>query len=378
VSPTAGRELAWRLTGDSEAAAAGITVVAIAATLQEMWKPVLAGDGQPGVVEEEGVPVGFAAYPVHFRGTFVPTDTLSAALQAYYASPQVQTGPSQADAYASQRANVRFLLQRARRQVERRLEALAGDEPAPGEAERVRTAAEWLLALSSQVVPGQEVLEVPLDGTTIRIALDATLKPVAQAERMFARAAKLERAARFIPVRRHQLQQDLAFLDQLDLDLVRAENQPEIAAVREDLRAAGLLTSQTSKRAGPHDGHKPGAPLRFRSAQGMEILVGRNARQNELGTFDLAHPDDLWLHARDVPGAHVVVRAGGGQPDESTIRDAAQLAAYHSGARGERAVDVIVTRRRAVSRAPGGKIGQVLVRQEEVWTVVGELPASVR
>ena len=65
---------------------------------------------------------------------------------------------------------------------------------------------------------------------TLRIALDARLTPVTQAERMFARAAKLDRAARFIPQRRLQLQQDLEFLDQLDLDLVRAENQPEIAA----------------------------------------------------------------------------------------------------------------------------------------------------
>ena len=105
-------------------------------------------------MKKDGAPAGFAAYPVHFRGVFVPTVTLSAALEAYYANPQVTSGASEADAYASQRANVRVLLQRARRQVQRRLEALAGDEPAPGEPERVRTAAEWLLALSSQVVAG--------------------------------------------------------------------------------------------------------------------------------------------------------------------------------------------------------------------------------
>ena len=65
-------------------------------------------------------------------------------------------------------------------------------------------------------------------------------------------------------------------------------------------------------------------------------------------------------------------------PDEATVRAAAQLAAYHSGARGDRAVDVIVTRKRWVQRAPGGKVGQVLVKQEErVVAVPGELPAEL-
>jgi len=376
LSPTAARELAWRLAGDGEAPASAATVLAIAAALQALWEPVLAGDGEPGLIEENGAVVGFAAYAVHYRGEFVPAATLSEAVETYYASPQVQTNPSLADPYAGQRAGVRSLLQRARQQVQRRLAALAGDEPAPGEPAAMRTAAEWLLALSSQVVPGQTVLAVPLDDEPLHIPLDATLTPVAQAERMFGRAAKLERAARFIPVRRAQLHQDLDFLDQLDLDLGGAANQPEIAAVREDLRSAGLLSSKTTKPGGPRDGHKPGAPLRFRSAQGLEILVGRNARQNEWVTFDLAHPDDFWLHARGVPGAHVVVRTGGRQPDDDTLHSAAQLAAYHSGARDERAAAVIVTRRRWVSRPPGGKTGQVLVRQEEVLTVAAELPPT--
>ncbi|MBK8048678.1 MAG: DUF814 domain-containing protein, partial [Anaerolineales bacterium] len=103
------------------------------------------------------------------------------------------------------------------------------------------------------------------------------------------------------------------------------------------------------------------APLRFRSERGFEILVGRNARQNELVTFSLARPGDVWLHARGVPGAHVVVKAAGRTPDPDTVTAAAQLAAYHSGARGERAASVIVTDRRHVHRPPGGRTGQVLV-----------------
>jgi predicted ribosome quality control (RQC) complex YloA/Tae2 family protein len=202
--------------------------------------------------------------------------------------------------------------------------------------------------------------------------------PIEQAERMFRRSAKFERAAAFIPIRRAELQQDLALIEQLALDLSGAANQPEIAAVIDELRAAGLL-SEKGAPARPVRQPKSGPLLRLRSASGLEVIVGRNARQNERVTFEEAHPEDLWLHARGVPGAHVVIRTGGRAPDEATVLSAAQMAAYHSGARGDAAVGVIVTRRRWVQRAPGGKIGQVLVKQEErVVTVRGEMPAEWR
>src|SRR5690606_38623991 len=119
---------------------------------------------------------------------------------------------------------------------DRQLDALVADEPEPGEPDRVRTQAEWLLALSSQIEPGQRDLRVPLEAGAMTIRLDERLSPVEQAERLFDRAAKLERAAEIIPARRAQLEADRAFLDQLQSDLALAENQPEIVAVREELR----------------------------------------------------------------------------------------------------------------------------------------------
>ena len=199
---------------------------------------------------------------------------------------------------------------------------------------------------------------------------------IEQAQRLFRRAAKLERAAIFIPQRRAELQQDLALLDQLALDLERAANQPEIAAVRAELVAAGLVAAQASSGK-PAAAKPPCGLLRLRSPQGLEIIVGRSARQNERVTFNEAHPEDIWLHARGVPGAHVVIRSGGRAPDAATVHLAAQWAAYHSGARGDAAVDVTVTRKRWVTRAAGGKLGQVLVKQEEqVLTVPGDLPSA--
>jgi predicted ribosome quality control (RQC) complex YloA/Tae2 family protein len=118
--------------------------------------------------------------------------------------------------------------------------------------------------------------------------------------------------------------------------------------------------------------------LRVYSPAGREIVVGRNARQNEQVTFGIANADDLWLHARDVPGAHVVIRSGGQPVDDESVRLAAQLAAYYSKRRGDRAVPVAVTTRRFVARVPGGRPGQVYIRNEETVVVPGELPAGKR
>ncbi len=388
VSPTAGRELAWRAAGDPDAAATATNVLALAAALQSLWAPLHSGQWQPGCLMQDEQVAAFAPYVLQGLGLFVATDTFSAAVAAYYASPPAQGAqasssaqasdlpagtPSGQDAYAAQRANVAGLLRRARQVVQRRLAGLAADEPAAGEAQRLRTAAEWLLALSSRIEPGQQLLEVPLEGESLQIALDAAFTPVEQAQRMFRRAAKLERAEVFIPQRRAELEQDLLLVEQLALDLQHAANQPEIAAVQSELQAAGLLGGQkagTKAAALP-----PSGPLRLRSLQGLEIVVGRNARQNERVTFGEAHADDLWLHVRGAPGAHVVIRGAGRTADDETVLAAAQLAAYHSSRRGEASVPVMVTRKRWVQRAPGGKVGQVLVRQEErTVTVAGEMP----
>jgi predicted ribosome quality control (RQC) complex YloA/Tae2 family protein len=89
-------------------------------------------------------------------------------------------------------------------------------------------------------------------------------------------------------------------------------------------------------------------------------LVGRNARENEQITFRLADRDDLWLHARERTGAHVVV--SGGAPPDDVLEAAAALAAYYSEGRSDSAVDVDVTEVRNVRKIPGGPPGRVTYR----------------
>ncbi|MBX3011536.1 MAG: NFACT family protein [Caldilineaceae bacterium] len=386
VSPSQAREVAWRATGESDTPAQAATVLAIAQALQELWAPLSTGEWQPGLWLEDGRLVGFSAYPAHVRGEFLPCPTMSQAVERYYAQLNSDTGAAKLDAYAGLRSRLETELQQAQQRVQRQLAAAIADEPAPGEAERLRMEAEWLLALSSQIAEGQTELVVPLDGQQLTIQLDVTQTPIEQAQQWFKRVAKLERAAAIIPERRKQLEGELAFLAQLAEDLQQATNQPELQSVHQEMEAAGLLprtanptgvkTVGKAKAAHKAKRNTPPEPqlLRYYSPQGFEIVVGRNARQNEQITFEVAKAEDLWLHARGAPGSHVIIRNGGQTVQRPTLIMAAQLAAYYSKLRGESVVTVIYTPRRFVSRASGGHTGQVIIREEETITVPGELP----
>jgi predicted ribosome quality control (RQC) complex YloA/Tae2 family protein len=379
VSPSQAREVAWRATGDNEAPAQKANILALAQALQELWSPLMSGEWHPGLWQEEERFVGFSPYVGHVRGEFIPCPTMSEALERYFAQSEGDEAQTQVDAYAGMRALLEAEVKQAQQRVQRQLAAAIADEPAPGAAEQLRTEAEWLLALSSQIAERQQELCVDLGDKQVIIQLDPNQTPVEQAEAWFKRAAKLERAAEIIPERRKQLEAELAFLAQMAEDLQQATNQPELQAVRAELEAAGLLPRTPKLKAKATGKIKAGKTpelqlLRYYSPQGFEIVVGRNARQNEEVTFGIAKAEDTWLHARGAPGSHVIIRNGGQRVQPETLRMAAQLAAYYSKLRGERAATVIFTPRRFVSRAPGGHTGQVTVREEETITVPGELP----
>ena len=376
ISPTLAKEIAWRVTGTTDGDAEAGQAIALAATLQELWGLPANGKWTPGLAldDEEGVS-GFAPYELHFADDFLPTQSISAAVSRFYGEAERDPAGS-TDAYAGMRHGVAALIQQAEERVTRQLAAMAAEEPEAGDPAHLRRQAEWLLALNTQVQPGQRELVVDLgDEERLVIRLAENQTPVEQAERMFDRAAKLERAAVIIPERRAQLEADQDYLAQLQTDLLLAQNQPEIAAVREGLREAGYLRQRPGRtlKVAP-DRSKP---LRFLSAEGYAILVGRNARQNEIVTFSEAGPDDLWLHVRDAPGSHVIIRCGGQPVGEATLRAAAQLAAWHSRLRDEKGVAVAMTRRRFVTRAPGGRPGLVHMRNEKTLLVEGVLPELV-
>jgi predicted ribosome quality control (RQC) complex YloA/Tae2 family protein len=112
--------------------------------------------------------------------------------------------------------------------------------------------------------------------------------------------------------------------------------------------------------------------LRVQSHDGFALLIGKNSRQNEEVTFHQATANDIWLHARGVPGAHVIIKSGGREIPRSTIEQAARLAAYYSQARGTTTAPVDYTLQKHVRHMKGGGPGMVIYEREKTIHVAPE------
>ena len=134
----------------------------------------------------------------------------------------------------------------------------------------------------------------------------------------------------------------------------------------------------SSTPSSPWPGKKAGAataagPRHYLTSRGLSILVGRNARENQHLTFRVARPEDLWFHARDSPGSHVILRDNEGRAGAADLREAGEVAAFFSEARQQPKVDVHATRRKHVRPAAGGP-GRVFVGHSETLRVVPRDP----
>jgi predicted ribosome quality control (RQC) complex YloA/Tae2 family protein len=255
-------------------------------------------------------------------------------------------------------------VKRALRRRRRALEALAREQEEAAGWEELQAKADLILARLSDIPRGAARIQVEgFDGAPVSLNLDPALPPAQQAQRLYARARKLRRRLQAIPPRLEELRGEIERLEELRALL---ESRPELAPyLSGELDALGALPQASGPRRPPRP--RP----RELVIGGFQVLVGRSAREND-ELVRRARPHDLWLHARGVPGAHVIVRTDGRPVPERVLRRAAELAAWHSQARGERKVEVSYTEARHVRKPKGAPPGMVTLFREEVVVVSGE------
>jgi predicted ribosome quality control (RQC) complex YloA/Tae2 family protein len=270
------------------------------------------------------------------------------------------------DAYAAAKRPLREAIEAARARLERQRQALEESMSRAARAEQWREWGNWILTYAHSIGPRQGELVIETgDGEVLIIPLDRAKTAVENAQSYFARYRKAQRAAEEGPARLEEVVLSLQDLEQIETDLDLAASRPEIEAVRAMLVDGGYLKEKRGRRAkAPRS-----QPLSLTSPDGLQVLVGRNSRQNDEITFRRAKGDDWWFHARGVPGAHVIVRTQGQPLPGDTIQYAAGLAAYFSRLREEADVAVDYTQRRQVRRIRGAAPGLVNYSGEQTVRV---------
>lgn len=283
------------------------------------------------------------------------------------------------DAIEVHRADVLDALRRARQKIERRREAIRGDLAKIAQADVIAGQAQWLVGEAARAPRGAKELVVT-DWSTgeavpIVVPLDPAKSAREQVEAMFKRAKRLRLGARIAEDRLGQADTQLVAVA-LAEDGVRAAatlgaideaaREAKKAAPREvALREGGVPAGAGAAKAKKKGGRTPFRTFVARS--GRKLLVGKGAADNDALTLKVARPHDLWLHAKDRTGAHVIVALDKGQtcPAEDLV-DAAHLAAHFSDAREEKVVDVQYTDRRYLRKPKGSPPGFVIVDREKV------------
>lgn len=356
VSPLLAREVVYRAMGTIDTRAVDADADAIADALQTLGEPLRRREWQPGIVLKDGLVSAFSVYPLHHLDGWEPAESVSAALTEFYGTP---TGP---EAYAAAKAPVQAAIQEARAKMGAKLSSLQHSMTDDSQREQIKLAGEMILAYQYAIEKGQTELSAEYeDGLPpLKIKLDPTLTPLENAQAYFSRYNKAKRALDDVPTLIKQTKNELDHLDLLASDLDLAANWPEIDEVQGILIDKGLWKAPPGRRLGMTNS----APIRLITRDGFTIWVGRNSRQNELVTFGKGQNDDLWLHVRGVPGAHVIIKFDGRVIPDDVIEIAASLAAYYSGKRSDGKVTVDVTQVRHVRKIKGAAQGMVTYRNE--------------
>ena len=348
-SPQAAREAAARIGMEEASLMTEIDVHAAANALYDYLRqmPELA----PCVVtlDDNGAPTDVFPFPqMHMSMEHAAKyDDPSAALDAYFYERDRRDRLNQRS--ASLAHALKNHIERCEKKIAIQNDALAS----AARMEEYRQNGELLQANLYRLQKGEAVAVVENyyseNCEPVSIPMDVSLSPAQNAQRYFKLYQKARGARTLAAEQKAKAEQELAYLEQMEDDLRKCTDACGLSELREMLVASGHVR-QASSRVKPRK-EAPSQPMKFLSCDGIEIEVGKNALQNERLTMG-ARGNETWLHAQKMPGSHVLIHTEGEVP-ETTLVQAAMLAAYYSTGVRSAQVPIDTTLRRYIKK-PGG------------------------
>ncbi|RED65901.1 Rqc2 family fibronectin-binding protein [Cohnella lupini] len=278
----------------------------------------------------------------------------------------------------------RFLLNEMAKN-EKKLIKLQDTLQEANEADLVRRSGELLTAHLHAFKRGDKTVDVidyyEEEQPTRTISLDPLLMPNENAQRYFRKYNKLKNSRAIVTEQLESTTAELKYLASV-LQGLEAATPNDIGEIREELIEQGYIRERGAKRGAKKKKKDTPAILCYTSSEGVPIYVGKNNTQNDYVTNRLAMSSDTWLHTKDIPGSHVLIRSA--EFGETTLHEAAVLAAYYSKGRESSSVPVDYTRIRNVRKPSGAKPGFVIYDGQKTLyvtpdiTLVQRMPATVK
>ncbi|MBO5051404.1 MAG: NFACT family protein [Clostridia bacterium] len=353
-------EIAFRATGAPDTQLADADKNAVCREFSLWFDNVREGNFTPTLVlREDGTPLDYTYAPSTHRGSAARTervDSFATLLDRFF-------GERDRHERIRQRASdLLQLLSHGEARLTRKLAAQREELADCAKAEEYRREADLVVANIYRLSRGMtEFIATDYSGEEPRdvlVHLDGRLTPSANAQRLYKYYNKAKTAARVLGEQIAAAEEELRYLEGVRTFLDRAESEADLVEIRDELYRAGYASRM--KNYTPPRSVKL-RPREFTTASGYRLLCGRNNLQNEQLTFRVAEKDDLWFHAKGVPGSHVILICGGEEPPAEDYTQAAAIAAYYSAASGA-PVAVDYTRVRHVKKPAGAKPGYVIYK----------------
>jgi predicted ribosome quality control (RQC) complex YloA/Tae2 family protein len=326
----------------------------VPAAFLQLIQRIKSGELVPSIMSTGNKEV-FYLFPLeHIAGEVKSFSTLSEMLDRFY------FGKAERDRVKQQGNDIERLIINEKEKNEKKIEKLESTLREAEKADQLQRFGELLTANLYAAKKGMKEIEV-IDyydemGGTVAIALDPRKTPSENAQKYFSKYQKAKNSVSIVIEQIEKAREEVLYFENL-LQQVQSASPKDIQEIREELVEGGYIRDRQKRNAKKSANAKPILD-HYLSSDGTEIIVGKNNKQNDYLTNKLAARDEIWLHTKDIPGSHVIIRSK--EPSEATVHEAAKLAAYFSKARNSSSVPVDYTKVRYVKKPSGAKPGFVI------------------
>ena len=357
VASATAAEILYRACARTDQTLAETDRAALYRSFSQWFAALLRGEFAPYlVIDEEGVPTDYTyAVPTH-RARYEETADFAALFDRFFGERD------RVERIRGRAADLLRLLSNAEARLLRKLEAQREELAACEKAEDYRREADLIVANIYRLSRGMtEFLATDYsydEPREVLVRLDGRLTPSANAQKLYKLYNKAKTARRVLAEQIALSEEELAYVGGVRGFLDRAETEADLTEIRDELYRSGYASRMRGYTAPKSVKLRP---REFTTSSGYRLLCGRNNLQNDQLTFRTAGKDDLWFHAKGVPGSHVILICNGEEPPAADYTEAAEIAAFYSSA-DTSPVAVDYTRVRHVKKPSGAKPGYVIYK----------------
>ena len=318
---------------------------------------------------KKGELLDFAALELSHLGSGNKHGEMNTLLDSFF------TAKSNQERLDREKRTINSLLNKKTTRLDKKLNLYSRDYDDTAGAEKNQLYGELLTANLYRLQKGRLLVTLENyqeeDLPLVDIPLDAALTPVENAQAYFKKYNKAKRKRQALTALITQTREELDYLEGIKAAVDYATEQNELQEIRQELAEEGYLKRPLpQKRPKKKKEKQRPRPHAFVSDDGFTLFVGKNNKQNDYLTMKMAQGEDIWLHAKDIPGAHVIIRTEGKEIPAATLLQAAELAALFSQAGKSKSVPVDYTRRKYVRKPKGARPGMVTYERQK--TIMAE------